>query len=582
MKPQVGTVQALFYNQTSNPLYEKPVLQITALSKFAYGDNQRVRYKANLSDGNYYMKGIFSTEMSNAIENNEIKLYSVVKIGKFTVRAKENCNYLYIVSVDDIRGYEHEMGHAVNIITGKQSLEPSSVVKREEEIQKENIKPKQAAIPVMPYTEPEKGVEKRQKMDSQDGEITEIKKIFPHKKTFKFKGRVVAKSEIRRFNTQKGEGRIFSFEIADKTGQIKCVCFNESVDAFYPVIENNKVYTISNVTVKPANKKYSSNNSDFEIHLEKHTEVVRVEDDDVPKYIFKFVKIVDMSSVGGVVDCLAVIKDVYPASKVVLKATGKESCKRDLQIIDETGNCRLTIWGARAEEEYEKDSVICIKGAKVGDYNGVNLSTISNTQITINLDIPESVELLAWYQEAGKDIVIEKPKKTPRRNFISEVKEQSLEYATIQASVVYMKEEGLYYEACPSENCNKKVSMEDNGVFRCEKCNYTFDKCNYRYMINLHVGDFTGQSWVTIFDGNGKGLLGVTAEELKEMGENNPEDVHNLIKGIYSKEFLFRIKNKEENYNGDLKIRSSCLDISPVDYVFETKRMLDLMEKIVL
>lgn len=596
MKPQNGTVPALFYFQKTNPLYASPVLQITNLSKFQFGSVDKDRFKANLSDGTFYMKAVFSSEMTNIFERGEIGLYSVIRLNNFTVRPKENNNYLYIQSVSEFEKYDYEIGHPVNISSGKQSLDPavqtnvpsskqsyeSNNAKLENQSHKENIPLRNTVnsnkidqVPIRDQTSPKK-------IKQNDDSITEIKKIFPHKKNFTFKGRVVSKSEIKRFNSQKGEGKLFSFEITDNSGQIKCVAFSEAVDIFYPIIESDSVYTISNVTVKPANKKYSNNNSDFEIQIEKTTEIIKVEDDNIPKYVFKFTKIIDLSSVGGVVDCLGVIKEVYPTSKVVIKSTGKESSKRDIVIVDQTGSCRLTIWGDKAEEEFEKDVIICAKSVRVGDYNGVNLSTIGSSQIITDLNVPESIDLLAWYQEEGKNIVIEKPKKAPKRSFISEVKENMLEYATIQASVMYLKEDGLYYESCPGENCNKKVFMEDNGIYRCEKCNYSFDNCNYRYMMNIHLGDFTGQHWATLFDEHGKSMFGMTAKEMKELGEQNPEEIHNLIKGIFSKEYQFKIRTREENYNGESKLRSNCLELNPVDYSAEARRMLDAIEKVTM
>lgn len=584
MRPQAGTVQALFYSQRSNPLYNMPVLQITTLGKFTLVQNEKHRYKANLSDGTYYMKAVFSSELSGKFDSGEIQKFFIVKLGNFTVRAKENNNYLYIQSLVEYEAADAEIGRAVNISNGKQSLEPNGA-RTEDDIQKENAK----QLPAIKSSSSGDGPIKRagaqnetpKKTNVGDDGLTDIRKIFPHKKNMAFKGRVVSKSDIRKFNTQKGEGKLFSFEMADKTGQIKCVAFSENVDAFYPLIEINKVYVIANGTVKLANKKFSSSTSDFEVHLERHTEVQKVDDDEeVPKYCFKFVKISDLPSCSGLVDCIAVVREVYPVSTITLRSTGKESSKRDLIIADQTGSCRLTLWGARAEEEIEKDVVICIKSAKVGEYNGTTLSTVSNSQVMVNIDIPEAVELLAWYQEEGRHAAIEKPKRMPRRSFISEVKDNCLEYATIQASIMYLKEDGLYYESCPSEACNKKVSMEDNGNYRCERCNYTYDTCDYRYMINLHVGDFTGQMWITVFDESGRSIFGLSARELKEMGEQNPEDVHNLVRGLVSKELQFKIRTKEENYNGETRQRSSCMELSPIDVIGETKKMLDAIEKV--
>ena len=36
--------------------------------------------------------------------------------------------------------------------------------------------------------------------------------------------------------------------------------------------------------------------------------------------------------------------------------------------IDETGYIKVTLWGDKALQEYQKDSVICLKGFKVIEY----------------------------------------------------------------------------------------------------------------------------------------------------------------------------------------------------------------------
>jgi len=51
------------------------------------------------------------------------------------------------------------------------------------------------------------------------------------------------------------------------------------------------------------------------------------------------------------VDVVGVVKDVFPPSSVVIKSTGKEQSKRDVNIIDDTGYARLTLWGKNAEIE---------------------------------------------------------------------------------------------------------------------------------------------------------------------------------------------------------------------------------------
>ena len=41
------------------------------------------------------------------------------------------------------------------------------------------------------------------------------------------------------------------------------------------------------------------------------------------------------------------------------------------------------------------------------------------------------------------------------------------------------------YQACPSEDCNKKVIEEGDGSYRCEKCNKTYPEFKYRLILSV-------------------------------------------------------------------------------------------------
>lgn len=53
------------------------------------------------------------------------------------------------------------------------------------------------------------------------------------------------------------------------------------------------------------------------------------------------------------------------------------------------------------------------------------------------------------------------------------------DFFSCQGTVVHIREQNLLYPGCPSNNCNKKMSMSgDNWV--CDKCGTTTDKPEYR------------------------------------------------------------------------------------------------------
>lgn len=44
------------------------------------------------------------------------------------------------------------------------------------------------------------------------------------------------------------------------------------------------------------------------------------------------------------------------------------------------------------------------------------------------------------------------------------------------------------YQACPSQDCNKKVIDEQNGLYRCEKCDREFPNFKYRMILSVSPG----------------------------------------------------------------------------------------------
>lgn len=49
---------------------------------------------------------------------------------------------------------------------------------------------------------------------------------------------------------------MFSADLVDDSGEIKCTFFNETVDQYEHVFEIGKVFTISRSTIKPGNPKF--------------------------------------------------------------------------------------------------------------------------------------------------------------------------------------------------------------------------------------------------------------------------------------------------------------------------------------
>ena len=112
------------------------------------------------------------------------------------------------------------------------------------------------------------------------------------------KVRVTSKGPIRTWSNSRGEGKLFSMNVMDDSGEIKCTAFRDQVDKFYDMIEPNKVYFIRKGTLKTADKRYSSIDNDYEMTFNNDSEVIPCDDDEsLPAISFNFVEIGNLQSV---------------------------------------------------------------------------------------------------------------------------------------------------------------------------------------------------------------------------------------------------------------------------------------------
>ena len=106
--------------------------------------------------------------------------------------------------------------------------------------------------------------------------IYPIEGLSPYQNKWTIKARVTNKSDIRHWSNQKGEGKLFSCTLLDDTGEIKATGFNDTVDLFYNILEEGKVYFISKARVGIAKKQFSNVNNEYEISLESGSEITLV------------------------------------------------------------------------------------------------------------------------------------------------------------------------------------------------------------------------------------------------------------------------------------------------------------------
>ena len=133
---------------------------------------------------------------------------------------------------------------------------------------------------------------------------------------------------------------------------------------------------------------------------------------------------------------------------------------------------------------WDSQPTLCAKGLRVGDFGGVSLSSGFSSQLLWDSqDIPRSVELRQWWAEGGKDSSSQQltggsgggmgGREVPfgERGVLDDIKSKQLgygekpDYIGVAATLNFVRSEKLWYEACASEGCQKKVVQNTDGTW---------------------------------------------------------------------------------------------------------------------
>ncbi|KAG8702561.1 Replication factor A protein 1 [Ceratobasidium sp. 395] len=430
-----------------------------------------------------------------------------------------------------------------------------------------------------------------------------IEALSPYSNKWTIRARVSQKSDIRTWSNARGEGKLFNVNLMDDTGEIRATGFNDVVDNLYPKLEEGKVYWVAKARVQLAKKQFSNLSNEYEISLERGTEVVPCEDESaVPKLKYNFLELSQLDTVekDAMIDVLGVVTEVKPIDSITVKATQKTVPKRDIIIADKSGSSvRLTVWGKQAETfQAENNPVIAFKGVKVGDFGGRTLSLVSSSTMSFHPDIPEAHALQGWYSSEGQSFDFKSQStgggggggpttfKREEMKTLQAVKDENLgmndegraDFFTVRATVIHIKSDNIMYPACGSDNCSKKVTEVHDG-WRCEKCEKTFPKPVYRYIMSLSVADYTQTAWLQAFNEPGEMILGMTASDLHDMKEEDEAAYTAVVEKASSQTWIFSCRAKQDTYQDQARVRYGINRAHKIDYAQECRAMLEAIKQ---
>uniref|UniRef100_A0A182JRW5 Replication protein A subunit n=1 Tax=Anopheles christyi TaxID=43041 RepID=A0A182JRW5_9DIPT len=414
-----------------------------------------------------------------------------------------------------------------------------------------------------------------------------ISSLSPYQNKWVIKARVMSKSGIRTWSNAKGEGKLFSMDVMDESGEIRITAFKEQCDRYYDMIEVDKVYFISKCQLKPANKQYTSLKNDYEMTMTNDTIVQECKDVDgsMPEIQYNLVPISQIGNMepNAMVDVVGMCKDVSDLVQFTAKTSGRELRKREITLVDSSNaSVQLTLWGDDAQNfPTSTHPVVLLKGARVSEFGGgKSLGLIGGSVMKLNPDLEMAHKVRGWFENGGSEAAVSSVSaRTGGAAGVStewlsfqEAKDKNLgggdkpDYFQVKAMIHTIKSANAVYKACPQADCNKKVIDQENGQFRCEKCNAEFPNFKYRLLVNMLIGDWTSNRWVTVFTELAEEMLGKTSQEIGSSLEYQKEEAEKLFASISFKSFVFKLRTKVEYFGEQPRNKTSAVSVAPVNH----------------
>ncbi|KAH8383419.1 hypothetical protein KR009_008515, partial [Drosophila setifemur] len=577
----------------------KPVLQILAIKKInSNADSER--YRILISDGKYFNSyAMLASQLNEMQHKGQLDEFTIVQLDK------------YVTSMVGKDG----AGKRVLIISELTVLNAGAEVKSKigEPVTYENAAKQDLAAPKA--AAPPASVAKKEPVQNNNnnnnnitmnasinsGMTHPISSLSPYQNKWVIKARVTSKTGIRTWSNARGEGKLFSMDLMDESGEIRATAFKEQCDKFFDLIQVDSVYFFSKCQLKPANKQYSQLNNAYEMTFSGETVVQLCEDaddGDIPDIKYNLVPISEVSTMENkaAVDTIGICKEVGELQSFVSRTTNKEFKKRDLTLVDMSSSAiNLTLWGDDAVNfDGHVQPVILVKGTRINEFNGgKSLSLGGGSIMKINPDIPEAHKLRGWFDNGGGDNIANMVSaRTGGGTFstdwmtLKDARARNLgagdkpDYFQCKAVVHIVKQENAFYRACPQTDCNKKVVDEGNDQYRCERCNALYPNFKYRLLVNMSIGDWTSNRWVTCFNETGEQLLGHTSQEVGEALENDAAKAEQIFSALNFTSHIFKLRCKNEVYGDMTRNKLTVQSVVSINHKEYNKHLLKELQEL--
>jgi replication factor A1 len=287
---------------------------------------------------------------------------------------------------------------------------------------------------------------------------------------------------------------------------------------------------------------------------------------------------------------------------------------------------------AQAELADLHEQVIGVKGARVGDFGGVSLSSTASATIQVNPDTEMATRLSKWWKDSGSSTKDFRAltagaggggggsgaiSDLSKRKTLAAIDGENLAHGgddgngsvfvskvIISKFLVSAQKASLpAYYACTNEverngsrrSCNKKMIF-DTSTFICESCNAAglghSGAGKWRWILPVRIQDHSGAKVATAFDEEAKLLVGEDADEAikryiamtgaRPDGTDGDSDAAaGWFEGFRRKERqakLLTIRAKHDTYNDEGRTRLTIARVRDISPATECTRLISFIQ----
>jgi len=549
-------------------------------------DGKEDQYIVELSDGKNIIKTYFIKKLNKFFHENEDKLLeinSIIEIEEFNIIPLISENNITIINVviskiNILKKSFHKIGNPENYNLRIENYNNKNTYQKEIKENKNDIVTNDRKMVKNQYDnsddfEINNNIKIKLKSEIKNSFLT-IDKLEKGHYNWIFEAYIFGKSKIVNFPN----GKLFNLYLIDKSGnQIQAIFFNQAVDKFYCLEENN-YFSFSGGIINQNKNDYSIVNNPLQINFNEKSIINKIDDDNYgfENIIFEHQLFKDLKNLIGkmtYIDIIGYVSNIESISEIKSK-NGSNIKKRVFMMTnDNNENVEITLWGDNCDPlpwGEEKNPILILKGLKLGSYNNkINLGFTNSTLVKVNKNMKilqnlyEIVNKLDNQNHTDEKSII-KVNSIIEKNFesitISELlikneNPQKMLFGTQSSNNVYkivayihnIPNNDNYYYVCPTSGCNKKLNKISIDTFSCLNCGEHTKNPQQNCMINFSIKDYSEEEiWITAFGNEAEKIL-LTIQDKLHL-ENN---------------FVFYIREKFDFKNK--KFRFTLTNFSELD-----------------